>query len=53
MSCRRPARSDCDASRATIRIMSEPRPLVAEMPWSITAIKVGIAGALLVWAMFG
>jgi hypothetical protein len=50
---RRPVQSDCDASRATFRIMSEPRPEVAEMPWSITAIKICIAGALLVWAIFG
>jgi hypothetical protein len=33
--------------------MSEPRPVVAKMPWSIAAIKIGIAGALLVWAIFG
>jgi hypothetical protein len=33
--------------------MSEPRSVVAKMPWSITAIKIGIAGALLVWAIFG
>jgi len=53
MSCRRPARSDCEASRSTFRIIREPRPAVARMPWSITAIKIGIAAVLLVWAIFG
>ena len=29
------------------------RPPVARMPWWVTAIKVSIAGALLIWALFG
>ena len=32
---------------------SEPRAPVVRMPWWVTAIKVSIAGALLVWAFFG
>jgi hypothetical protein len=40
-------------SRATFRVISEPRPPVARMPWWFTAIKVSIAGALLIWALFG
>jgi hypothetical protein len=48
-----PAPPDGGASRATFRIIREPRPVVARMPWPITTIKIGIAGALLVWAIFG
>jgi hypothetical protein len=29
------------------------RPPVARMPWWVTAIKVSIVGALLIWALFG
>jgi hypothetical protein len=39
--------------RATLRVIGEPRPRVARMPWWFTAIKVSIAAALLVWVLFG
>jgi hypothetical protein len=53
MSGRVPVPPESDASRATFRIISEPRPVVAGMPWPITAIKIGIAVTLMVWAIFG
>jgi hypothetical protein len=39
--------------RTAFRFSSEPRAPVARMPWWFTAIKVSIAGALLIWALFG
>lgn len=53
MSGRVPAPPDGDANRATFRIISESGPVVAGMPWPITTFKIGIAVALMVWAIFG
>ena len=40
-------------NRVTFQIIDAPRAPVVRMPWWVTAIKVSIAGALLVWAFFG
>jgi hypothetical protein len=48
-----PELSEPDGSRPQLKIIIEPRPPVVRMPWWFTAIKVSIAGALLIWALLG
>jgi hypothetical protein len=42
-----------DPARGTLRVIGEPLPAVARVPWWFTAIKVGIAAAILAWVIFG
>jgi hypothetical protein len=36
-----------------LKIIIEPRPPVARVPWWVPGIKITIAGAILTWALFG
>jgi hypothetical protein len=42
-----------DPARGTLRVIGEPCPAVARVPWWFTAIKVGVAAAILAWVIFG